>query len=93
MIKIKVTESTLRLGAGALVALSAAQAAARAHALRKEGDSFRTTQPVEFKVGEELAVGNLDDLPKSMRPVVVGVERPLPGEVQAKPKKSGRRAA
>lgn len=93
MLKIKVTESVLRIAPGAIVGLSKSQAAARMHAIQKEGEAFRAKQALEFKVGEELEVANIDDLPKAMRPVVTGVDAPLPGGVQAKPKKAARKVA
>lgn len=66
MRKIKVLNGVFAVSAGAVVGLSAAQAAPRLHNIEpvKNGDAvvpdtFRAKAPLQFKTGEELAVSEV----------------------------------
>ena len=62
------------LGAGAVLGLSAEQAAARGHALETVGDNvYRAVAPVHFKRGE--AIGYEGPLPKSLADDLEAIEK------------------
>lgn len=85
-----VTNGPAKFHAGQILHLSAAQAAARSHALVRQGDAWLVTGPVEFKSGESIGLPfAADDLPGILAERLL----PLAQPAQTKPAKTAKKDA
>lgn len=90
---IKVDGAVLKLGPGAMLALSEQQAAARAKNIKKIGDGvYEATGPMEFKSGEQLGV-RLDDVPKHLLAFVEVAEGKSAAAAKAEAKQASKSKA